>query len=198
MKLTILDVKYSVNEKKKAVTCVINACVEEDDFCISRVIPKKFRKLNPDMWENTSDIEPVKYVKSVSVTRLSNGDEFDVERGKVIAKKKCKIKLYKEVEKYTLVVLDVVYDVLGKKAFEFRQRGNTELWTYEEEALGIVLPEKIFLENGEKIIECNLRFDEMHGVSYYSNDNHIILSSQTVTGMQEIINNYKQEGCIRL
>lgn len=49
MKLTILDVKYSVNAKKKAVTCVINASVTDEDFYISRVIPKKFRKLNPDM-----------------------------------------------------------------------------------------------------------------------------------------------------
>ena len=189
MKLTILDVKYSVNAKKKAVTCVINASVTDEDFYISRVIPKKFRKLNPDMWENTTEIEPIKYIKSVAVTRLVDGDEFDEDLGKEIAKTKCKVKLYKEVEKYTLVVLDVVYDVLNKKAFGFRQRGNIELWTYEEEALGIVLPEKIFFENGERSIECNLRFDEIHGVSYYSNDNHIILASQTVTGMQQLLKN---------
>ena len=198
MELTILDVKYSVNAKKKAVTCVINAFVEDEDFCISRVIPKKFRKLNPDMWENTTEIESVKYVKSVAVTRLADGDEFDEERGKVIAKKKCKIKLYKEIEKYIHIVLDVVYDKLVSDANKYVSELQEELWTFEKEDVGICLPEVVLFKCGTDYIKGFLHFDKFDGIEYKTEDGACLESKHCAREMRNVLDFYLQNNGVKL
>ena len=198
MKLTVLDVKYNVSEKKKAVACIIDACVEDDDFCISRVILKKFRKLNPDMWENTSDIEPVKYVKSVAVTRLSDGDEFDMERGKVIAKKKCKIKLYKEIEKYIHIVWDVVHDKLFSDVNKYVSELQEELWAFEKEDVDIYLPEVVLFKYGTDYIKGFLHFDKFDGVEYKTEDGTRLESEYCARDMRNVLDIHLQNDGVKL
>lgn len=198
MKLTILDVKYSVNEKKKAVTCVINACVEDEDFYICQVIPKKHRRLNPDMWENANAIEPVKYVKSVAVTRLSDGDEFNMERGKVIAKKKCKIKLYKEIEKYIHIVCDVVHDKLAGDADKYVSELKEELWAFEKEDVDIYLPEVVLFRYGTDYIKGFLHFDKFDGVEYKTEDGARLESEYCAREMRNVLDFYLQNDGVKL
>lgn len=97
IRASIHDMKYNVNEKKKCVTCIIYYTIESDYF-IDGVLYNlaSYAKCGPSY----TDLLKGRTKRAIGIAKCSDGDTFDIEIGKKIARAKAESNMYGECFRY--------------------------------------------------------------------------------------------------
>lgn len=191
MKLNITSTYFFVNEKKKSVTCTITGDfrVTNHNVSIDFDISKKTNSLDRNVWTYPDTINDYNYFKVVATTKCKDGDVFDIERGKKIAKQKAKIKLYKEAKKLCIEALSRLLVEMHDDINKYAVMQNIETLNYEKNVLEIEVPEKIEHIKADNTTEEYHLFEDNNNIGYINNDNHVIVLEHSRKKLLEKINN---------
>lgn len=196
MKLRIATTEFFVNENKKTVTCVITGDLHVTNIGISIDfdVTKGSNSLDRNTWMYPDRIQNYNYFKVVTTTKCKDGDEFDVEKGKRIAKQKAKIKMYKEAKKLCIEAHSILLSEMHDNIRKYGIMHDIEKLDYEKNVLEIELPEKVeHIKDDGTTEEYHLFEDEdVIGYRNENNDSMPVLASsrkellEKINGMENV------------
>ena len=181
MKLSIKDTEFFVNEEKKTVTCSITGRLDitTHKISIDFEINKGNNSLDRNVWNCPESINDYNYFKVVATTKCKDGDEFDVKKGKRIAKQKAKIKMYKEAKKLCIEALSILLAEMHNDITKYGVMQVVETLDYEKNVLGIELPEKVELIKEDNTTEEYHLFEDMDMIGYANEQNDNTIAVET-------------------
>lgn len=192
MKLYITATEFFVNEKKESVTCTITGDfrVTNHKVSIDFDLSRKTNSLDRNVWVYPDTIKDYNYFKVIATTKCKDGDVFDIERGKKIAKQKARIKLYKEAKKMCIEALSILLAEMHDDITKYAIMHSIETLDYEKNVLEIEVPEKIELIKEDNTTEEYYLFED-HDTIGYVNDNNdqVIVLEYSRKELLEKINN---------
>lgn len=200
MKLRIATTEFFVNENKKTVTCVITGDLHVTNIGISIDfdVAKGSNSLDRNTWMYPDRIQDYNYFKVVATTKCKEGDEFDVEKGKRIAKQKARIKMYKESKKLCIEALSMLLSEMHDDINKYGIMHDIEKLDYEKNVLEIELPEKVEHIKDDGTTEEYHLFEDEDVIGYINENNDTVLEmASSRTELLEKINsieNVKFEG----